>query len=280
MVLDIFLIFLLVFILYIYGWFFWYFKFYKKSVVSKNIISFHKISRFPEFGGTSNLIFQFENYMKFLKDEGFKTVTIDEFINHNDPKNILIFFDDAYENIYKYAYPIMKKYFFKGVLCPVVGYIGKKNVWDVKTGKFKHMEFGMLKEMIDDGFEIVSHSLTHKDLRKLNDENLFFEVEESKKILEKILKIKVDYFLYPYGLTNKRVKEFVKTAGYKGAFTSYTDKSEFDLYEIPRNTLYIIDSNLTLKTLLYKKPLFLLGHFDMKGRITNWFGRFSPIIRL
>uniref|UniRef100_A0A7C3NEA9 Polysaccharide deacetylase family protein n=1 Tax=candidate division WOR-3 bacterium TaxID=2052148 RepID=A0A7C3NEA9_UNCW3 len=269
-----------VFLLYIYGWIYWYFKFYKRKIYARNIISFHKVSKYPEFGGTTNLLFQFENYLKFLKENGFKTTTIDDFLKSKEERKILIFFDDAYENVYRYAFPIMKKYSFTGVLSPVAGYIGKRNVWDAKTGKFKHMDLGMLKEMGDYGFEIISHSFSHKDLRKLNSEKLDLEIFVSKEILEKSLKRKIEYFLYPYGLTNERVKRKVKSAGYKGAFTSYADKEKFDPYEIPRNTLYIIDGNITLKTLLFKKPLFLFGHFDMKGRVTNWFGRFSPVIKL
>ncbi|MEJ5306805.1 MAG: polysaccharide deacetylase family protein [candidate division WOR-3 bacterium] len=280
MVLKYFLPLLFVVVLYLYGWIYWYFRFYKKKIYARNIISFHKISKYPEFGGTTNIVFQFENYLKFLKKNGFKTTTIDDFLNSEDEKKILIFFDDAYENVYKYAFPIMKKYSYTGVLCPVAGYIGKRNVWDTKTGKFRHMDFKMLKEMEESGFEIISHSYSHKDLRKLNREKLKIEVVRSKELLEKILKKNVDYFLYPFGLTNERVKKEVKDAGYKGAFTSYTDNVGFDIFEIPRNTLYVIDTNIALKILLNKKPVFLFGHFDMKGRITNWFGRFSPVIKL
>ncbi|MEO0288503.1 MAG: polysaccharide deacetylase family protein [candidate division WOR-3 bacterium] len=271
---------LFVVILYVYGWVYWYFRFYKKKIYAGNIISFHKISKYPELGGTTNIVFQFENYLKFLKENGFKTTTIDDFLNFEDEKKILIFFDDAYENVYRYAFPVMKKYSYTGVLCPVAGYIGKRNVWDAKTGKFRHMDVKMLKEMKENGFEIISHSFSHKDLRKLNQEQLKIEVEHSKEILEEILKKNVDYFLYPYGLTNEKVKKAVRNAGYKGAFTSYTDNVDFDIFEIPRNTLYIIDTNLALKTLLTKRPVILFGHFDMKGRITNWFGRFSPVIKL
>lgn len=266
--------------LYTYGWIYWYFRFYKKKIYAGNIISFHKISKYPEFGGTTNLVFQFENYLKFLKTNGFKTTSIDDFLNSSNDKKILIFFDDAYENVYKYAFPIMKKYSFTGVLCPVAGYIGKRNVWDAKTGKYRHMGVRMLKEMAEEGFEIISHSFSHRDLRKLNQKKLEIEIVHSKEILEKILNKNVDYFLYPYGLTDEKTKKVVKEAGYKGAFTSFTDKSDFDIYEIPRNTLYVIDTNIALKILLNKRPVILFGHFDMKGRITNWFGRFSPVIKL
>ena len=272
---------LLIPILYAIGWFYWFFKHKKPSVNMPRIISFHKISDKPELGGTFNTTKQFERYMKFLKDTGYTSVTVKKMLENPQDRDVLIFFDDSYENIYKNAFPVMKRYGFTGVLCPISGYIGKENYWDRGINRFKHMTEEQLKEMCDSGFEIISHSVTHRDLRRLNEEDLECEVFESKNSLKKIIGKEIDYFIYPFGLYNDRVKKQVKKAGYKAAFSSYNENnSEFDLFAIGRNTVYIIDTVFDLKVILSRKPLCLFGHEDQKGRIINWFSRFTAVIKI
>lgn len=268
-------------VLYGIGWMYWYLK---HKMVSKSMyraISFHKISDSPELGGTFNTKSQFESFMRFLSREGYKTVSIDDAIKNPEEKSILIFFDDAYENIYQSAYPIMKKYGFRGVLCPIAGYLGKDNMWDRGLRRFRHMGGRELREMSDDGFEVISHSMTHSDMRKMSAGELERETLESKRILSEITGKKTDYFIYPFGLCNDRVKRAVSDAGYRGAFASYNeDNTVLDRYAMGRNTMYIIDSEFDLKIILERKSLFLFGHEDQKGRIINWFSRFSSVIRV
>ncbi len=266
-------------ILYLIGWIIWYYRYGGIPKKSPKIISFHKITNSPELGGTFCFEKQFDIFMKYIS-EHYNTVSIEEALNNYNEKNILIFFDDAYEDIYKIAFPIMKEYNLKGVLCPVVNYIGEKNFWDRGINKYKHMNFSQLKEMQEYGFEIVSHSLNHYDMRKLYIEEIEKELLQSKEILEKQLKIKVEYFLYPYGLYNEKIKRILRKIGYKGAFTSYNkDNRVFDKYAIGRNTMYIIDTKWDLSIILNRKPLFLYGHEEAKGRIINWFARFSGVIK-
>lgn len=267
--------------LYLIGWIYWFLKHKKPSLTMPRIISFHKISDIPELGGTFNTVRQFESFIRFLKENGYKTASIDKILLNPEEKEILIFFDDAYENIYNKAFPIMKEYGFTGVLCPVAGYIGKKNLWDRGLKRFNHMNDKQLKEMSEAGFEIISHSMSHSDMRRLSKESLIKETTESKRTLENLLNKKIDYFIYPFGLYNENVKNAVKRAGYKAAFASYNEKNdEIDIFAIGRNTMYIIDSKIDLKIILERKPLFLFGHEDQKGRIINWFSRFSAVIKI
>ncbi len=272
---------LLIPVLYLIGWIYWFLKHKRPSLNMPRIISFHKISNTPELGGTFNTVKQFESFIRFLKMNGYKTARIDKILAEPEEKEILIFFDDAYENIYNEAFPIMKECGLTGVLCPVAGYIGKKNLWDRGLKRFRHMNENQLKEMSEAGFEIISHSMSHSDMRRLNKESLIKETTESKRTLENLLNKKIDYFIYPFGLYNENVKNAVKNAGYRAAFASYNEKNDkIDSFAIGRNTMYIIDSKFDLKIILERKPLFLFGHEDQKGRIINWFSRFSAVIKI
>ena len=275
------LILLLIPIFYITGWFIWYFRTGGIPYKAPRIISFHKISNKPELGGTFCTNSQFKGFMEFLRKNKYITADIGRHLENYNDKTVSIFFDDAYEEIYNNAFPIMKTLDFTGVIAPVAGFIGKKNLWDRGGGVFRHMNREQIMILSENGFDVISHTMTHRDLRKLTDKELLYEMSESKRILESIIKKKVDYILYPYGLYNNRVKCFSKKAGYKGAFASYSKSNKvIDKYAMGRNTMYIIDNIFDLKILIERKSLLLYGHEETKGRIINWFSRFSEAIKI
>jgi peptidoglycan/xylan/chitin deacetylase (PgdA/CDA1 family) len=69
------------------------------------------------------------------------------------------------------------------------------------------------------GMELGSHSLTHPDLRGLDDRALEREVRESKAAVEELTGRPCRTFAYPYGLHDERVTQAVEAAGYELAFT-------------------------------------------------------------
>jgi peptidoglycan/xylan/chitin deacetylase (PgdA/CDA1 family) len=83
--------------------------------------------------------------------------------------------------------------------------------------------------------EICAHSLTHADLRKLSNKELEKEIKGSKFALEDILGKQVQMFCYPKGKHNKRVRQAVLNAGFKGARTTkefYLEPGD-DAYQMP-----------------------------------------------
>ena len=81
------------------------------------------------------------------------------------------------------------------------------------------------------------HTKTHFYLGNVLDEKIAWEqIAGSKKTIEQEISAPADYFCYPTGGFNERVKEIVKEAGYKGACTTNRgfDKFNNDVYEIKR----------------------------------------------
>lgn len=272
---------LLIPVFYITGWILWYRYTGGPPRGKPKIISFHKISSKPELGGTFLFPSQFEKFMKYIAVNGFETVSIDRLLSSENEKHIAIFFDDAYSSVYEKAFPVMKHYGLTGVIAPIAGYIGKDNAWDRGVLAFPHMTSSEIAQMSEYGFDVISHTMSHSDLRKLSDTALFNELRESKKMLAGITGKDINYLLYPYGLYNRRVQRAVMQCGYKGAFASYARRNDtLDPYGMGRNSLYIIDSVLDLRIILNRGPLLLYGHEEAKGRIINWFARFAGVIRL
>ncbi|MEP0872469.1 polysaccharide deacetylase family protein [Trichocoleus desertorum AS-A10] len=126
-------------------------------------------------------------------------------------KSILLTFDDGYGGHYQYAYPLLKEYGY-----PAVFSIHTSSV-EVNAGR-THVSWQELRTMANDPLvTIASHSKTHPVLTKLSHQQLVQEVADSKKILESRLGRSVQYFTYPYGLYDARVKRAVANANYFAA---------------------------------------------------------------
>jgi peptidoglycan/xylan/chitin deacetylase (PgdA/CDA1 family) len=104
---------------------------------------------------------KFEEQLKYLKDNGFGTVTIKQLIDSErdgelPPTPVMITFDDGHISHYQNAAPILKEYGFTAVFFIVVNDIGKKDrvMWDEVCGLFS------------DGMDIGSHGMSHKRLNE------------------------------------------------------------------------------------------------------------------
>jgi peptidoglycan-N-acetylglucosamine deacetylase len=67
------------------------------------------------------------------------------------------------------------------------------------------------------GFEICSHSMTHPYLTDLPGDQLHWELQTSRHVLEHIFQKPVTGFCYPFNAYNDFVKDGLRAAGYKWA---------------------------------------------------------------
>lgn len=78
-----------------------------------------------------------------------------------------------------------------------------------------YLNWEQVKDLERQGFEIGSHSMSHPpDLKALYDEDLHYEVKNSKDILEAVLGHSIGKFCYPRGRYDERVQQFVMEADY------------------------------------------------------------------
>lgn len=112
-----------------------------------------------------------------------------------------------------------------------------------KVGQDGFLNWDQIKYLDQRGFEIGSHTMSHpSDLKMLHDEQLHYEIQNSKDILETVLGHTIKKFCYPRGRFDDRVKAKVKESGYEEARTTGTpgilEKS--DIYAVP-GTIHIYD---------------------------------------
>lgn len=165
------------------------------------------------------LVKDFAEQLNWLKDNGYQTLSIEEFISYVKhgkkfpEKSVLITFDDGYSGVYHYAFPELKKRNMKAAVCIITDVIG------VFTTVYTHVTERQLKNMANSGLiSIASHTVSHPDFYLIDEKTRKKELENSKEILEKLTGKKIRAFVYPYGNYNKEIIKEVKSAGYETAF--------------------------------------------------------------
>ena len=170
---------------------------------------------------------QFKEFILYLKENiGF--IKPDDLFKTS--KGLLLTFDDGTVDIFTDIYPFLKDEKIPFVVFVTLGYLGKEGYLNEKQ---------LLELDKSDLCYIGAHSMSHPLLRFVNDSN--FEISESVRKLENILKHKIDLFAYPYGsvyaCSKKNINE-AKNSGVLYAFSSipgYLNKYvEDNKYFLPR----------------------------------------------
>lgn len=161
---------------------------------------------------------QFAEQIRYLYKNNFYSLSLEEILEYNNGKNttihnkkaVVITFDDGHSGNYKYAFPILKKYGFSAIFFVATNWIDKKNM----------VSWNQLKEMVDEGMDVQSHTVSHVPLSTVSDVQIKNELLESKRIIEKNLEVKVEFLGLPHGDFDSRVILIAKQIGYKNVFTS------------------------------------------------------------
>lgn len=143
----------------------------------------------------------FEAHMKALADSGYHSISPDqyyEYLVYNGDlpeKPVMITFDDSRVEHFTIGAPVMEKYGFKGVFF----------IMTITYNKKKYMTTEQLAELSKNGHTIGFHSWDHTRATKYDNDSILREnVIEPKKKLEEIIGKPVEFFAYPYGLTNEK----------------------------------------------------------------------------
>lgn len=177
------------------------------SVPSSAVVMFHHITDSPTIK-KSNCILSFEKFTCFIKNHN-NYGDIYSILKEPSMKRIAITFDDGLKDLYELAYPFLKEnnipftVFIVTDFLDQPGYMTKEN----------------LKEMAKDKLVTIgSHGTTHKNLDSLSPELQRAELEDSKKILERIIDKPVNIFAYSHGQYDQSTMKLMKK--YKYGFST------------------------------------------------------------
>ena len=182
--------------------FFSIFYFRKRS----KVIFYHDIHSDKKFTEMSTSIDLFKKHIRIIRNNGYDIVA-----NITKPTGqIKICFDDAFLGLYKNI-EFIKESNIAVQLFVISSFIGKKN----------HIDKSQLLELNNTGLvNIESHTHTHKILNQISDNEVKYELAESKKVLENLLTKEVNSICYPEGKFNNSVIDKSKTTGYTKQYSS------------------------------------------------------------
>ena len=116
---------------------------------------------------------EFENDLKYLKENGYTTVTVKDLTDYvyNDKplpeKPVILTFDDGHESNYAYIYPVIKQTKDK-IVVSIVGKYSEEFSNDEESHiSYSYLKWSEIKEMHDSGLvEIANHSYNCHDQNK------------------------------------------------------------------------------------------------------------------
>jgi len=160
----------------------------------------------------------FEQQMEHLAAAGYRVVALQDALRAMqsgsiDSKAVVITFDDGYKTLVDHAIPGLNRRGWPATVFVPVAHIG---------GRYESSEllsWADMKEAARGGIAFGSHTMNHRSLLELSNEDLRHELVESRRILASELGLSFHPLAYPYGYYDRRAAAAAKAAGYDLALT-------------------------------------------------------------
>lgn len=194
---------------------------------------------------------------------------------------VFLTFDDGFQDNYATALPLLREYGFGAfvfVLPPLVDAAAALDWPEVAADRrrfpetMRSVDWAMLGEMQEGGFEVGSHTLSHPHLPALDGEALRQELSDSRaRIAERLGSC--DTLAYPFGEWSSEVATAARECGYRFAFSLPTAQGQLRAspHSIPRINVDYRDDERRLGAKLSPlgKRLFLSPPLAAARRMTR-----------
>lgn len=156
---------------------------------------------------------RFREQMEHIHRNGYETRSLGDLFEGSGldhQKQVVLTFDDGWENIYTHAFPILAEFGLTATIFVVTEFVGRPN----------YVSWGNLKEMNQGGISVQSHTASHRPLAGLSPAEIGYELEESKHTVEHQLGTTADFLSVPHGMIDEKVLRVARSVGYKAVCTS------------------------------------------------------------
>jgi peptidoglycan/xylan/chitin deacetylase (PgdA/CDA1 family) len=171
----------------------------------------------------------------YFKNNGYIVVPIEKFFEKLEKKEsipdnwVALTIDDAYKSFYENGLAVFKEYGY-----PFALYVYTEAT-EKRYGDF--MTWDQLKEVQKYGGSVGLHSYSHPRLTKLSLEDVKKDTQKAYNLFTKRMGYEPTIYAYPYGEYNDRVKEVIKSFGFRGILNQSTgsvnlSSDPHDIYRI------------------------------------------------
>ena len=140
---------------------------------------------------------------------------------------VAITFDDGYRSVLKYGFPVLSELGLTASIYVPTRWVGSDqpmrwpgiDSWSEgpQGEELLCLNWDQLRGLLDAGWEIGSHAVSHPYLPDLSDADLMAELSESRKTVERELGEPCRTLAYPYGGHDDRIEAAAEAAGYDAA---------------------------------------------------------------
>lgn len=220
----------------------------------KTILMYHQIDNIPPrntpFRGLTVTPRHFKSQMHWLSRFGYRGLSLRDLTPHIDgekpDKVVGITFDDGFQNVHKYALPVLQDLGFTASCFFVSGQIGGSNKWDEAIGVpfTPCMSKTEMLEWTKAGNEIGAHTIDHVHLPQVEPAEAYRQIRDSRLQLEDMAGEKVESFAYPYGDVSRPIRDLTEKSGFVRAVTTRRARatSMDDPLLLPRRNVRHCDS--------------------------------------
>jgi peptidoglycan/xylan/chitin deacetylase (PgdA/CDA1 family) len=187
----------------------------------------------------------FERHMDFLAENGYTALTLAAglrlFSESRLPKrSVVLTFDDGFQDFYLNAFEILQQRNFGATVFVITGLTG-----DYERCSFKGipcLTWKEIEEVHAAGIEIGSHTVTHRELAYLGEDDIRQELQYSKESIEQALGSAVCSFSYPFAFPEtvaslkRRLTMMLQDMGYKSGVSTIigTARPAAERFFLPR----------------------------------------------
>ena len=182
------------------------------------VLAYHGVSVATEEDDPARLITSprhLESHIRFLLDCGYRFVSVAELDGLPPaPRTAVLTFDDGWFDGLSVVTPMLQRLGITATfyLCP--GWWGGRHP-DVQGEAGRLLGRDDAVRLHQEGMEVASHTMLHRDLRLLTPAQLKDDLASSKAELEDLTGTPCRSLAYPFGLFGPREEEAVAEAGYE-----------------------------------------------------------------
>jgi peptidoglycan/xylan/chitin deacetylase (PgdA/CDA1 family) len=187
---------------------------------------------------------RFAMQIDLLRAAGFRFVTLAALAQMADggappPGYAAVTFDDGFRNNHTTALPILSERGIPATAYVTTGFIDGSSPWIGGAGDGAMMSEAQLRELVDAGWELGGHTMTHADLSLLDYGRCRQEIEQGLANLERITCRPVQTFAYPFGRYGQAALRAVSDLGLLAAVT--TGSGSWSRFEMTRAMVGAVD---------------------------------------